>query len=124
MMRRRPACLCLPWPPASGNHQYGRRTRGVYLRREVTAWRDEVAWLARGWRAEPPVELRIRLFPPDRRRRDADNVLKLLLDALVQGGVLSDDSNRVVRAYRLEWGQPRPGGAIEVEWVRASWSDR
>jgi crossover junction endodeoxyribonuclease RusA len=31
-------------------------------------------------------------YPPDRRKRDLDNVLKSLLDALMHAGVYSDDS--------------------------------
>jgi len=34
----------------------------------------------------------IELFPPDRRRRDVDNAMKSLLDALAHGGAYHDDS--------------------------------
>jgi Holliday junction resolvase RusA-like endonuclease len=37
----------------------------------------------------------IRLIPPDRRRRDVDNSLKALLDAMQFGGVYHDDSQIV-----------------------------
>lgn len=37
----------------------------------------------------------IRLVPPDRRRRDVDNSLKALLDAMQFGGVYHDDSQIV-----------------------------
>ena len=36
--------------------------------------------------------MNIQLFPPDRRRRDIDNVLKPLLDALEHGKAYIDDS--------------------------------
>lgn len=35
------------------------------------------------------------MFPPDRRRRDLDNCLKSLLDALQHGGAYYDDSQIV-----------------------------
>ncbi len=37
------------------------------------------------------VGIEVKLYPPDRRVRDIDNVLKPLLDALVAAGVLNDD---------------------------------
>ena len=38
------------------------------------------------------VAVEIRIFPPDRRRRDLDNVQKALLDAIEHAGVIEDDS--------------------------------
>ena len=54
----------------------------------------------------------ISLFPPDRRKRDLDNVLKALLDALQHAGCYDDDSQlddiRIVRC------EVRKGGSCVV----------
>lgn len=39
-----------------------------------------------------PVSLEIELYPPDRRRRDIDNVQKAIFDALQYAKVYKDDS--------------------------------
>ncbi|XZE55784.1 RusA family crossover junction endodeoxyribonuclease [Planctomycetaceae bacterium SH139] len=48
----------------------------------------------------------VRLIPPDRRRRDVDNSMKALLDAMQFGGVYLDDS-QIVR-LTIEKHQPEP----------------
>jgi crossover junction endodeoxyribonuclease RusA len=52
------------------------------------------------------------VHPPDRRRRDLDNILKALLDALQYGGAYQDDSQidslQVVRSKSV------PGGKVMV----------
>jgi hypothetical protein len=48
-----------------------------------------------GPRAGPltgPLELDVLLFPPDHRRRDLDNPLKAILDALEHAGLYADDA--------------------------------
>ena len=38
------------------------------------------------------LEIRIEASPPDKRRRDLDNILKSLLDSITHAGVILDDS--------------------------------
>lgn len=38
------------------------------------------------------IDMKVWLYPPDKRKRDIDNVIKPLLDSLVKGGLLQDDS--------------------------------
>lgn len=89
--------LTLPWPP-SGNTAV-RHAQGVhYLRPEVIAYRDSVAALcARFAPITGRYRLHVHLSPPDARRRDADNALKSLLDALVKAGYVQDDSLNFMR---------------------------
>ncbi len=42
----------------------------------------------------------VEVFPPDNRRRDVDNVIKALLDALQHGGAYLDDSQIVRLTHR------------------------
>lgn len=88
--------ITLPWPP-SVNH-YWRMWRGrMLVSREGRAYREDVrVLLAGGGFRKPPPGGRIALcmdaFPPDRRRRDLDNLLKGVLDAFEHAGVYADDS--------------------------------
>ncbi|MFA7235766.1 MAG: RusA family crossover junction endodeoxyribonuclease [Phycisphaeraceae bacterium] len=93
--------MTLPYPP-SVNH-YWRHYRGhVVISREGRTFRENVrALLAAPGRAgngprKPPSGGRIALcmdaFPPDRRRRDLDNIQKPVLDALEHAEMYEDDS--------------------------------
>lgn len=108
----------LPWPP-SVNHYWAARGKGRYLSPHARAWHQE-AWaiLKASWRGKPmrgPVAVLLVLHPPDRRRRDLDNLLKGLLDALVHAGVLQDDS-QVAELHVVRREARRPGSVcVRVE---------
>jgi crossover junction endodeoxyribonuclease RusA len=52
------------------------------------------------------------MYPPDKRKRDVDNVLKALLDALRVGGAYSDDSQ--IGRLLIERKAPKKGGEVIV----------
>jgi Holliday junction resolvase RusA-like endonuclease len=53
--------------------------------------------------------LHVHLSPPDARKRDADNALKTILDALVKGGYLIDDSLTYMRELLVTTDDERLG---------------
>ena len=104
----------LPWPP-SVNHYWAARGNARYLSPRARAWHQEAWAILRGaWRGEPmrgEVAVLLVLHPPDRRRRDLDNTLKAVLDALVHAGVLQDDS-QVAELHAVRREARRPGGVL------------
>jgi crossover junction endodeoxyribonuclease RusA len=78
------------------------------------------AW-ARAKQAKVPVLGRVAITveyqPPDRRRRDADNLAptgKAAIDGLVLAGVLPDDDSKHVTAVSYQIGEPFPFGRIVI----------
>lgn len=55
----------------------------------------------------------ITVYPPDRRRRDLDNLLKGVLDLLTKGQVMVDDSQ--IDDLRIIRDTVHPGGKLEIE---------
>lgn len=112
----RMTAITLPWPP-SMNH-YWRTWQGrMLISREGRAYREEVcALLAGGGFGKPPPGARIALcmdaFPPDRRRRDLDNLQKGVLDSLEHAGLYADDSQIDLLATRRC--PLAPGGRLSV----------
>lgn len=113
--------LTLPWPP-SINHYWrhvmvGRRPTTLISREGRTFRTNVCALLAGGGPRKPPAGGRIALamdaFPPDRRRRDLDNIAKPVLDALQHAGVYEDDSQ--VDLLLTRRGQPTDGGRLNVQ---------
>jgi crossover junction endodeoxyribonuclease RusA len=92
--------LRLPFPP-SVNRYWRHPSRGPLAGRhlisqEGRAYRDAVRLAVLHQRAVHGLEGQLRLtvhaHPPDLRRRDLDNLLKALLDAMAHAGVVEDDS--------------------------------
>lgn len=107
--------LELPYPP-SVNHYWRRVGARTLISRGGRAFREAVcATLARrGVKPlDGPLVVDITIHPPDRRRRDIDNVQKALLDALQHGGAYGDDS-QIVR-LTIEKGDPLDGGKTLVQ---------
>lgn len=103
----------LAYPP-SVNHYYRRTRRGVHRTAAANAFRADC--LSRIWKDgtpgddfHGPCRLTIESFPPDRQRRDVDNILKATLDALQLARVLRDDTDvcelTVIRRPPVESGK-------------------
>ena len=111
--------LELPYPP-SVNHYWRRVGARTLISRGGRAFRTSVCSILADYGVEPldgPLEIDIRVYPPDRRRRDIDNVQKALLDALEHGGAYEDDS-QIVR-LTIEKGEPIGGGKTIVQIRKA-----
>ena len=107
--------ISLPWPP-SLNHYWRNHHGRMLLSRDGRQYRDEAALALKlaGVRsfgsARLAVEVEVR--PPDRRRRDLDNLGKAVLDALTAGGVYDDDSQ--IDDLRIVRGPVTAGGEVVV----------
>ena len=61
---------------------------------------------------EGDLALTVHLYPPDRRRRDLDNLLKSCWDSLVHARLMEDDSQ--IKLLHLEMKEPIPEGLVHV----------
>lgn len=110
-----PLTLILPWPPTGNHGTKHTRSGGHYLTEEHKRFRSAVKSVALQVKARAvhsPYRADVIWFPPDRRRRDSDNVKKTLFDALVLAGVIADDSMRDQPQYTenvVPANQPREG---------------
>lgn len=88
----------LPYPPSVNHYWRMVRTRHgcrVLISREGRAYRTAVGSIlasAGVSRLSGRLDVCITVHPPDGRRRDLDNAMKALLDALEHGGAYEDDS--------------------------------
>ena|SRR3990167_7469465 len=85
--------LSLPWPPSV--NKYWRHNRGrTHISKEGRAYRDEVWWLIQSKKLATitqPAFIYITAYPPDKRKRDLDNLLKCLIDSIAYSGAIADD---------------------------------
>lgn len=106
--------LELPWPP-SVNHYYKHVGNKVLISKEGRQYREVVANRIKAAgikKIMDKVEVAIQLYPPDRRRRDVDNVLKCLLDSFTIGGIYDDDSQ--IYFLSIEKLEPMPPDGMAV----------
>lgn len=118
--------VTLGWPP-SVNRYWRHPTRGKLAGRhlisaegrqyrERAALMIRIAMLQAGLPSPVKAPVRCVIFanPPDARRRDLDNVLKVLLDALQAGGAIRDDGDITSLVIEKDYSRT-PRGAVLVE---------
>lgn len=65
------------------------------ISKEARAYKKLIAQLALTWRRKPikeRISISIQAYPPDKRVRDLDNLLKILIDSLKDANLFLDDS--------------------------------
>lgn len=87
--------ITLPWPP-SVNHYYRRNGGRYFISKRGQDYREYVAKVCYAYQglfvAEDRIRLRIKAYPPDKRKRDLDNLFKSVLDSIQHSGIYVDDS--------------------------------
>jgi crossover junction endodeoxyribonuclease RusA len=74
------------------------------------------------WDAEPmhgDLMVEIIIYPPDKRKRDIDNIKKALFDALQHAGLYEDDS-QIVDDHTIKINKVVKGGLIDFRIQRAN----
>jgi crossover junction endodeoxyribonuclease RusA len=107
--------LTLPFPPSVNGYwrNINGRTlisvRGRAYKRVVARL---VQWNEAAKRLQGRLTVQVVLHPPDRRKRDIDNSMKALLDAMQEAGVYLDDSQ--IDRLVIERGEVEKGGVAVI----------
>ena len=104
----------LPWPPSVNNY-YRHVGPRVLISRAGRRYRSMVVSRLGGLnKLSGRLSLYAELYPPDRRRRDIDNINKVVFDSLQDAGLYSDDSQ--IKELHLLMLEPMPpDGLIHIE---------
>jgi crossover junction endodeoxyribonuclease RusA len=91
-----PLYFDLPHPPSVNGIWRGGKAGRFYKSKHYVAWEAEAGWAvkeqAKGKRISGPFAVQINLRRPDKRKRDLDNTIKVLLDLLKNMHITDDDS--------------------------------
>lgn len=87
--------IALPWPPTA-NHYWKRNANNYFISTEGRVFRELAYYECLPYKKSELYDKRLSLFicafPPDKRRRDLDNLMKCLLDSLQYSEIYKDDS--------------------------------
>lgn len=108
--------LTLPYPVGiSVNHCWKRGRWGTYLDPRVKAYRNQVISICEHAFKFGKMRLSVHMqcYFPDKRRRDLDNILKVVLDSLARAGLFDDDSQII--DLRICYAGMVSGGRLDVK---------
>ncbi len=120
--------LTLPMPPSANHSHHNVTMNGRLLRvpsKQSKAWRQETivictdAMTRAGWTKPRQTKcvMELTIWWRDRRRRDADNLIKGIQDAIQAAGVIDDDRWLLPRVVDFSYDKEKP--RVEVVVRRA-----
>jgi crossover junction endodeoxyribonuclease RusA len=105
------------WPPSVNHYWMRNRNGGMRIGDEGQAYRKVVEDALRGRGCiQGRLAINIHAYPPDRRERDLDNILKALLDAIAHAGAI--ESDKYIDEIRIFRGCVIKGGEVRVDIQR------
>ena len=113
--------LYLPFPPTVNSYYKVTMSGQRYLDKRVVGFREQVEKAineqAPNLHLDERLFMEVYLFPPDRRKRDVDNYMKGLLDALTKAEIWEDDC--LIDQLHIYRGEIVKGGSVRVELAEA-----
>lgn len=108
--------LTLPWPPSINNY-YGYGKKKVFLKSKTKKYFEDCFFciyeqIGKIKTIESKIKVTRKMYPPDKRRRDEDNICKALNDCLIKSGVIKDDS-QIIDAHNLKL-ETKKGGEVKL----------
>src|SRR5512147_2723677 len=110
----KPISLNLPWPP-SVNAIWRKNKRSVYRSSKYVSWIKQASWIAKLGKHQPikgEFSATIILNPPDKRRIDIDNRVKVLLDLAQKVSLIDDDC--LCRLLVVSYGEGESGAKLTL----------
>ena len=108
--------IYLPWPPTINDYYRVTKAGQRYLDKKVRAYRagvaESISEQCPGLYIEDTMFLEVCLYPPDRRKRDLDNYMKGLLDALTEAALWEDDV--LINQLHIYRGEVVKGGSVKI----------
>lgn len=88
--------LEMPWPPSSNHYWFIVAMKGggrKVLGKKGKEFREKVVEMhGNSGTLQGRLSIKLDVYPPDRRKRDLDNLLKATLDALEAANIFEDDN--------------------------------
>lgn len=82
----------LPFPPSGNtNLRFGKGGR-AYTPTHILMYREKIKKLINSTFKDSLLKVKVEFYPPNQRKRDIDNHLKVLLDSLMHAKLFEDDS--------------------------------
>lgn len=86
--------ITLPWPPTA-NTYWRRNGDRYFISKKGTDYRNFVSKMCYDYiglfNSSDRLRLKIKAYPPDKRKRDLDNLFKSVLDSIQSAGIYADD---------------------------------
>ena len=108
--------LELPWPPSINRIWKTTSKGGWYSTTEAKNYRQLIVYMAASQKLQGAfpkgvkIQLNVSAYPPDNRKRDLDNLAKVVCDGLQDAGVYNNDSQ--IKILHMEMREVRKGGMI------------
>ncbi|MDX7989161.1 RusA family crossover junction endodeoxyribonuclease [Xenorhabdus sp. 12] len=108
--------LKLPWPPS--NNMYWRHIRGMhYISPKGKEYRKAIISIIQQQNLAINTTSRIKISitanPPDKRRRDLDNLPKAVFDSLTHANFWADDNQ--IDDMQIRRGERVAGGCLDIQ---------
>lgn len=111
----------IPGTPPTVNTYWRRNRNRYFISEKGLNYAKDFGYSCPKQSFEGPVEVQIRWIRPDKRRRDVDNISKVILDCLEKSGILKDDTQvyRLILDKTPEPSKKDAGVEIEVKKIEA-----
>lgn len=127
----KPVKVVFPYPPTV-NHYWGMKGRIRFLTVKARKFREEVINAVKFYKLDNnydgPIGIYMWTTAPDKRKRDIDNVIKPMLDALEHADVYTNDCNiEQIHRFKLPYmGKNKSVTVVgiyplEVNWWEGEW---